>query len=121
MIGTNNTGHMMQDPQQIAEGIRRIIEVIREHSTETKILLLGIFPRGRSPFDLARLNNVAVNQIIRRYADNEHVFYMDIGHVFLEPDGTLPKEVMPDYLHPNAEGYRRWAEAIEPMLKRLGL
>ncbi|MCD6339975.1 MAG: sulfatase-like hydrolase/transferase [Verrucomicrobia bacterium] len=121
MIGTNNTGHLMQDPEQVAAGIRRIIDIILERSPKTKVLLLGVFPRGHSPLDMGRLNNIAINQIIRRFADNKRVFYMDIGHVFLDPDGALPKSLMPDYLHPNAEGYRRWAEAIEPMLKKLGL
>jgi lysophospholipase L1-like esterase len=26
---------------------------------------------------------------------------------------------MNDYLHPTAEGYRRWAEAMEPTLQQL--
>jgi lysophospholipase L1-like esterase len=26
---------------------------------------------------------------------------------------------MPDYLHPNEKGYRIWAEAIEPTVKKL--
>jgi lysophospholipase L1-like esterase len=26
---------------------------------------------------------------------------------------------MPDLLHPNEEGYRRWAEALEPKLAEL--
>ncbi len=33
--------------------------------------------------------------------------------------GTLPQEIMPDFLHPGAEGYRLWAEAMEPRVKEL--
>ncbi len=121
LIGTNNTGHRMQDPEETAAGIRRILDIIQERSPLTKVLLLGIFPRGEHPFDEARLNNVAINQIIRRDADDQRVFYRDIGAVFLNKDGTLPKEIMPDFLHPGPQGYRRWAEAIEPALKELGI
>jgi beta-glucosidase len=37
----------------------------------------------------------------------------------VDANGKLPKEVMPDLLHPNQEGYRRWAEALEPTLAKL--
>jgi N-acetylglucosamine-6-sulfatase len=121
MIGTNNTGHSMQDPQQVAEGIRHILKIFERQSPETKLLLLGIFPRGRTPHDLARLNNVAINQLIRRYADGTRVHYLDIGQAFLEPDGRLSEQVMPDALHLSAEGYRRWADAIETKLQELGI
>ena len=121
MIGTNNTGHFMQDPQDVAAGVERILEIIAEQSPETKVVLHAIFPRGKTALDPMRLNNDAINQRIRRFADNEKVFWLDIGDAFLEPDGSLPKEIMPDFLHPNEAGYRLWAEALEPMLKQLGL
>ena len=38
---------------------------------------------------------------------------------FLDKDGTLPRDIMPDLLHPNAKGYEIWAEAIEPSVKKL--
>ncbi len=121
MIGTNNTGHKMQDPQETAAGIRRILEILEERMPNAKILLLGIFPRGESPLDEMRLNNVAINQIIRRYADGERIHYLDIGNLFLDPDGTLPKEIMPDLLHLSPDGYRIWAEAINPILRGWGV
>ena len=68
-----------------------------------------------------RLNNVAINQFIRRFADGERVFYQDIGNVFLNEEGVLPREIMPDLLHLSPKGYRRWAEAIESHLKELGV
>ena len=121
MIGTNNTGHMMQDPQQVAAGVERILEILTERCPQTKVVLHGVFPRGESPFDAGRLNNIGINQITRRFADGQRVHYLDIGDAFLEPDGTLSKEIMPDALHLSEAGYRRWAAALEPMLKQLGL
>lgn len=120
MIGTNNTGHSMQDPMDVAAGVKKILSILEQRSPETKVLLLGVFPRSRNPYDQARLNNVAINQIIRRFGDGERVHYMDIGDVFLQ-NGHLPAEIMPDALHLNAAGYRLWADAIEPKLKELGI
>ena len=121
MIGTNNTGHFDQDPEEVAAGVEDILGLIKKNVPKTKILLLGIFPRGQSPQDLKRLNNVMINQKIRRFADGERVHYMDLSNEFLEPDGTIDKKIMPDYLHLSEAGYERWARAIQPKLEELGL
>jgi beta-glucosidase len=47
------------------------------------------------------------------------VFYLDISDRFLDDDGVLPRSIMPDLLHPNEKGYRIWAEAMEPMMRKL--
>ena len=120
MIGTNNTGHSMQDPKEVAAGVRAVLDSLLEKSPKTRLLLLGIFPRGKTPDDLARINNQAINQIIRRFGD-DRIRYLDIGPAFLEADGTLTEQVMPDALHLSQGGYRRWAEAIEPVLRDWGL
>ncbi|MFA6291505.1 MAG: GDSL-type esterase/lipase family protein, partial [Victivallales bacterium] len=56
---------------------------------------------------------IQINQKIAALADGKRVTYLDIGAKFLEPDGTLSKEVMPDALHPSAKGYQIWADAIQ--------
>jgi N-acetylglucosamine-6-sulfatase len=121
MIGTNNTGHFDQDPAQVAAGVERILEILTERLPETKIVLHGIFPRGTDSLDEKRLNNIAINQIIRRFADGDRVHYLEVGDQFLEPDGTISKEIMPDRLHLSKKGYERWAHALEPKLNELGL
>ena len=121
MIGTNNTGHFMQDPIEVAAGVERIVEILGERVPSTQILLLGVFPRGANPTDEGRLNNIAINQVIRRLHDGVKIHYADIGAAFLENDKTITPEIMPDALHLSAEGYQRWAEALEPHLKLLGL
>ncbi|MCP5521932.1 MAG: sulfatase-like hydrolase/transferase [Verrucomicrobiales bacterium] len=121
MIGTNNTGHLMQDPAEVAAGVSEILQVLEQRLPDTRIVLNAIFPRGATPLDAGRLNNLAINQRIRRLADGKRVQYVDVSDRFLTGDGTLPKELMPDLLHPNTEGYRRWAEALEPSLRRMGL
>jgi N-acetylglucosamine-6-sulfatase len=121
MIGTNNTGHFDQDPDQVAAGVERILEILAERLPETKIVLHGIFPRGKDRFDTKRLNNIAINQRIRRLADGDHVRFVEIGDVFLENDGTISKEIMPDLLHLSPKGYKLWADALQPTLEELGL
>lgn len=121
MIGTNNTGHLMQDPAEVAAGVQAILTILKEKLPKTQIVLHGVFPRGASSFDEARLNNVAINQLIRRFDDGKRVHFMEVGQSFLEDDGSISKDIMPDLLHLSTAGYQRWAAALEPKLKELGL
>ena len=119
MVGTNNTGHRQEDPATTAAGIKRDVEELRRRLPETKILLLAIFPRGEKADDPLRLINQKVNAIIAGLADNQHVYFLDIGKAFLTADGMLSTDIMPDLLHPNEKGYEIWARAIAPQLNRL--
>ena len=121
MIGTNNTGHKLQDPTEVKDGIGRIISTVRARCPQTKILLLGIFPRGVNPDDPKRKNNVEINELVSKFHNGERIHYLNISDKFLTKEGVLTKEIMPDALHPKQKGYEIWAEAIEPKLKELGL
>ena len=105
--------------REIAAGVKAIVDKLRQDLPKTKILLLAIFPRGKDSAEPRRQVNEETNQIISKLADDQAVYYLDIGNKFLQPDGTLPKDIMPDFLHPNDKGYEIWAEAIEPMVARL--
>ena len=117
MIGTNNAG--CGNPQEIAAGVQAIVEKLRAKLPQMKILVLAIFPRGADTKDRLRQVNSKTNEIIAKLADDKNVFFLDIGPKFLDKDGTLPRDIMPDLLHPNAKGYAIWAEAIEPSVKKL--
>jgi beta-glucosidase len=116
MIGTNNSGS--NSAEDIADGIKAIVKTLREKLPESKILLLGVFPRGAKP-NPQRAKLDQVNEMISKLDDHAHVTYLDIGKAFLQPDGTLTKEIMPDFLHLSPKGYRIWAEAMEPTVWRL--
>ncbi|MBV9124376.1 MAG: GDSL family lipase [Planctomycetes bacterium] len=117
MIGTNNLAANTVD--QIAAGIKAIVEELRGKLPETKILLLGIFPRDPNPDSKNREKIKAINKIIAHLDDGRHVRYLDIGPKFLDAEGNLSKSIMPDYLHPDQKGYEIWAEAIREPLKEM--
>lgn len=131
MIGTNNTGHVGRpqkelngatyhcSAEQTAEGVKQILETLKKKCPKSKILLLGIFPRGEKPSDAMRQQNEATNALIAKFADGQTVQFADIGQTFLQPDGTLTREIMPDLLHLSEAGYDQWAAAIEPKVKEL--
>ena len=119
MIGTNNTGHRLAQPQYTATGIKTVLQELRTRLPETRILLLGIFPREEKPDAEMRQINNRINDIIKTYADNQHIFYLNINDHFLADDGTLSRSVMPDLLHLNESSYATWAEAMDPTLVKL--
>jgi lysophospholipase L1-like esterase len=116
MIGTNNID--LNTPGEIAGAIREICAELHRRAPATRILLLGIFPRGASP-DATRAKVASVNQRIAPLDGHDGVTYLDIGGTFLEADGSISRDVMYDYLHPTAAGYVRWTAAMEPTLTRL--
>ncbi|MDB4359110.1 platelet-activating factor acetylhydrolase IB subunit [Verrucomicrobiales bacterium] len=131
MIGTNNTGHegramkehggaiYKSSAEETAAGVKAIVEMLQKKQPQMKILILAIFPRGADNNDAKRQKNEKANQIIAKLADDKKIFFMDINDKLLEKDGTLSKEIMPDLLHPNADGYEIWSKAIQPKVKKL--
>ena len=115
MIGTNNSNGEDNTPAQIAQGVTVILKKLREKLPNTKILLLAIFPRGEN-FSAQRGKLAMINQVIQKNADEQNIFWVDFGHKFLRADGTMPRELMPDYLHLSKRGYEIWAESIEEKL-----
>ena len=118
MIGTNNTSR--DSAAQIAEGIAMVVKTIHEKSPKTKVLLLGVFPRSPKAGDGARKKIAEINMTIAKLDDGgKTVKYLDIGKKFLTEDGTLTKEVMPDFLHLSAKGYQIWADSMNPTLQEM--
>ena len=160
MIGTNN-GH---SADQVAGGIKAIVEELKKQKPDIKILVLGVFPRGgagdaeksleqiregikpldeeltKEKPDLKRLNTLLktleqqkgtipaaklskkigeINAIISKLDDGKTVFYKDIGKEFLDQNGGLPGEIMPDYLHLSGKGYDLWGKAIKADIEKL--
>jgi len=118
MIGTNNSNGEDNTPGQIVEGIQAIVRTLRERLPQTKILLLAIFPRGEN-FSPQRGKITQVNQVIQKLDDGKNVFFLDIGHRFLDQNGILSADIMPDYLHLTPHSYEIWADAIQPKLNEL--
>ncbi|RYG71699.1 hypothetical protein EON80_04915, partial [bacterium] len=103
MIGTNNMGQY--PAADIVKADTKIVSEIHRRLPDTKVLLLGIFPRASKADDPARAKIKSINAELAKLDDGGKTRFLDIGDKFLEADGTLSKEVMPDALHPSPKGY----------------
>lgn len=117
LIGVNNL--FSADPVDIAAGTENLIREIHKMSPKTKILLLGVFPVGEKANDIRRNMIKNVNAQYEKLADNKNVFYLDFGQVFLEPDGSISKDILFDYVHCTPKGYDRYTENLLPKVKEL--
>ena len=118
MIGTNNRGEPEAKGEDTAYGILALLKEVHAKLPQSKILLMPIFPRGKTPADEGRIRNEEINKILHTYVDNKTVHWLDVGHVFLDDQGNIKTNLMPDGLHPNLDGYWAWAEAMEPTISK---
>ena len=85
---------------------------------ETGIVLLGILPYGYKPNHRDETNK-ATNAIIARFPEKDSkIHYYDLGYLFLNENGTVKGKLMPDYLHPTAEGGKLVFEALAPVISK---
>ena len=113
LIGTNNAGHRHDLPEEIAAGVKQILEELKKRLPDTKIVLMAIFPRSRNNKKPMRKRVNLTNQLIKQYTDTKWVFWLDINHYFLTKEDVLLESVMPDLLHLNAAQYWIWAQQIK--------
>lgn len=117
MIGTNDLES--QSEQEIVDGITAVAQAVNAITPDSKILLLGLFPRGEDRAHHLRAPIQRVNEGMQKLADDETIYYRDFGALLLDEDGTARREIQPDHLHLSREGYRVWAAALAPVVAEL--
>jgi lysophospholipase L1-like esterase len=119
LIGTNNVGQLEDErPEWVAKGIKQIVTEVRGRLPQSKVLLLGIFPRdGKEARERTKIREV--NDQIRNLDEGTSIRFLDIGDSFLDRDGNIPSGIMPDQLHLTDRGYEIWFEKMRPLLDEM--
>lgn len=116
LIGTNNT--IRDSSAHIAAGIDACVKEYLQRCPTAHVLLLSVFPRRASPQDVLRTKIAQINETLAKKSFGPRVTRVDIGHLFVDAAGNIRTDLMPGALHPNAEGYQQWADAIEPYVSQ---
>jgi len=121
MIGTNNCSGDECSAEDVAAGVAAIVQRLRAGLPKAKVLLLSIFPRSEKP-DAIRAKGAKASELAAKvFAGDEQVVCRDLAKCFVEADGSIKKEVMPDFLHLAPAAYRTWSDAmladVEAMLR----
>ena len=118
LIGTNNANWHSR-PEDTALGIAELIRFVRNRSPTSKVLLLGILPRGADSSAPERSVNAEVNRLIQRCADGQTVVYAEPGRAMASADGRISNQVLFDFLHPTMIGYGILGGAIQAQVRKM--
>lgn len=120
-IGVNNLWRDVHEhkPSGVAAGIKKVVEAILAKCPGAKVLVLGILPMQNPSDNPVRATIREINTLSAKLENGKTIWFRDIGKSFLEPDGSIKKEIMPDLLHLSPEGYRRFADIIEPTITQM--
>ena len=127
LAGTNNMNVkskadptlMNSTPEEIAEGVVAVADRLRRKLPGSRILVLGIFPRGRKAGSRYRVAGSAANRLIAEgLTDMERVSFADISDAFLDENGVFPEELSHDALHLKDAGFVRWRAALQPWIEK---
>jgi lysophospholipase L1-like esterase len=119
LIGTNNFGLNGDPVEGVAKGVTAVVQTLRKKLPKTKILLLAVFPRDEKPKTDGRNKIAKLNELLAKMEDKKNVRTLDLGPKFLQPDGSISKDIMPDFLHLSEKGYQIWAEGMDALLKEM--
>jgi len=111
LIGTNNLS--VNSNTEILEGLKLLVESIKERQVKSNILLLGILPRRGQENRVLQLN-IGIKELSKAL----RVKYADVGKSLLYK-GKINEQLFVDGLHPNAEGYTMVAQVLSPYLKKV--
>ncbi len=119
LIGVNNLNLCGETPEQVFGGIQAVVGRLRAQYPAARILLNAVLPAGAGPDEPVRQRIVALDKMVARLDDGQHVFFHNYGAHFVGADGTLSAANQPDFLHLSEQGYRIWAAAMRPDIERL--
>jgi lysophospholipase L1-like esterase len=118
LAGTNNLPDGV-GAGEIARGLSAIVRLMQTKAPQATIVVTGIFPRNDNQSYGPVIREV--NASLSKMADGRRVRYLDINGRLADGSGQLHEGMMNarDRLHPTLQGYRVWAEALQPLLREL--
>lgn len=119
LIGTNDLEEGA-DPETIAANLKLILAEIKKQSEKTPVILCQVFPssatKKRPAEKIKKVNELYAAAV----KGDPQITFIETWPLFANAEGDAKKEEFPDLLHPNKEGYAKWAAAIRPVLATLG-
>jgi acyl-CoA thioesterase I len=104
-------------PKDVAAGARAIAQVYRRRLPRTRVIMMGILPVSNQT-KWAKCQQVNAINTALTYNTNE-VVYLDLQDRFLLADGSISKKLFTDGTHLTEEGYRIWAQSLEPLVSQM--
>ncbi len=116
LAGTNNIG-AGESAEEVARGIKAIIETCERNAPKATIILTAIFPRNDNMSYLPTI--AATNERLAKMADGRRIRFVNVNAGFTDSSGRLLDGMTVDKLHPTVKGYQLWADSLKPILTAL--
>jgi lysophospholipase L1-like esterase len=123
LAGTNNLGNTPASDAKVADitqGIKALVDTMREKAPKATIIVMGIFPRNdgiRPTAVIASINKI--NENLAKLANGKTIRYLNINAKLADSNGKLFEGMTVDRLHLSLGGYQVWADALKPLLTEL--
>ena len=125
LAGTNNLGgapgsrNAEAKADDITRGLQAIVRAIQEKAPTAVVIVTGIFPRNDNMAFMPIIDKINGNLL--KLAAGVKVRYLNINAKLAGPDGRLFDGMMnaKDKLHPTAQAYQIWADALKPLFAEL--
>ncbi|HBE67389.1 MAG TPA: G-D-S-L family lipolytic protein [Planctomycetaceae bacterium] len=119
LMGTNDLDEG-DTPEQIAGNFKLIIDRLKKHDSGMPIVVCEVFPSSpekNRPVEKIRAVNNLYKQAVK---GDPQITVVDTWTLFANEKGDAKPEEFPDLLHPNQDGYNKWAAALKPIFATLG-
>ena len=110
----------------VTQSALRLVRRIRDTLPQTYIVLQALLPMGGEAPDVYATSNVftesmdIINDHFAQLArEDEFVQFLDCGDHLLLPDGSIDMRLVPDAMHPNAQGYDMLGLCGDLLIRRL--
>jgi lysophospholipase L1-like esterase len=121
-VGSNNVWDDEVPPDAVAAGVHKCVKVARRKFPSAKVLVIAPLPMQEDPRSEFRRRLDAIRSetlALLRENPDPSVRVVNFSRKFLQPDGTISAEIMPDFVHPNSAGYEIYAERLRPVVAEL--
>jgi lysophospholipase L1-like esterase len=118
LIGINNLAGGFT-AEKTADGVRAVVASVQAHAPTARVLLLAVFPARQEASHPLRQTIKDANRLLAGLANPGRVEFHDVGASLLEPDGSISKSTMHDFVHPTHDGFARVSAALAPVLDAL--
>ncbi|AOS44474.1 GDSL-like Lipase/Acylhydrolase [Lacunisphaera limnophila] len=120
LIGTNDLDEPGNTPWTIAANFRLILAALKKHNPAMPVVVCHVMPsspqKNRPAYLIRRVNRLYQEAV----ADQPQVTMLDTWKLFAGPGNDATLAEFPDLLHPNNDGYAKWAAALRPIFATLG-
>ncbi|KAK9829121.1 hypothetical protein WJX72_004014 [[Myrmecia] bisecta] len=131
LIGTNDfeaagrCGAGEQGMTAAADGVgdrlERVLGLMRERMPATHIIIMALLPRsyeqpGQWPSQYSKGMMIVNDRMEALASSDDQLHFIDCNAAYLLPDGSMNVKLVPDGVHPNAEGHGLMAECLLPLI-----